>query len=78
MTNAEMTDRGTGFQASSTHAYPDLCLGCGNLDTILQRRPVHDPGVAYNMFTLISMRRDQLFGLLTAMGQHTTTKSQLD
>ena len=33
--------------------------------------------VNYNMYTLISMRRDQLLVLLTAMGQHTTKKGQL-
>ena len=54
--------------------YSDLHLGRTDLDVLLKRRPVRDPGVTHALYEVVGMRKEELVVLLTSMDQQVAKK----
>ena len=54
--------------------YSDLHLGRTDLDVLLKRRPVRDPGLTHASYEVVGMRKEELVVLLTSMDQQVAKK----
>ena len=51
-----------------------LCLGRTDLDVLISKRPMQDPGVTHALCEVVGMRKGELMELLVSMGQQVTKR----